>query len=362
MRVQEETGRKGPPLHGDSLVGLERPLFGQFARHVFGLRSERLAACLQVQRQKGGRLGEVLRQEELLTRQQVGHLLRLQARWVAQAAQADMQPAGFPYPATLSLCLPAYNEQDNIEDTLDAACAILPEFVQNFEVMVVDDGSTDGTGELIAAYAGREPRVHLIRHEQNRGYGAAVTSALRAAQGDLVTFTDSDGQFCLLELAQLLTLLDGCDVVIGYRHQRADSWTRELNAWAWNRLIRFLLGVRVRDLDCAFKLFRREVIDRLHLTSAGAAISAEILMRCVGMGLQIRETPVSHYPRCHGAPSGARLQVILRAFQELPRLWKCRTGDCGSSNGNPQSAIDNPQSLPPTDTAVPHLSSNGVQR
>jgi hypothetical protein len=141
-----------------------------------------------------------------------------------------------------------------------------------------------------------------------------------------VAFTDSDGQFCLLELAQLLTLLDGCDLVVGYRYRRADPWPRGLNGWAWNRLIRLLLGVRVRDLDCAFKLFRRDVIDRLRLTSTGAAISAEILTQCVAMGSRIRETPVSHYPRCGGAPTGARLKVILKAFRELPHLWRCRAG------------------------------------
>jgi glycosyltransferase involved in cell wall biosynthesis len=234
---------------------------------------------------------------------------------------ADIAPESFPYPAFLSLCMPAYNEQANIEDTLDAACAVLPVFVQRFEIVVVDDGSRDGSGEVIARYARHEPRVRLVRHPVNRGYGAAVSTGLRAAEGDLVAFTDSDGQFSVLDVPQLLTHLDGHDAVIGYRHHRADNLLRVLNAWCWNRLIRLVLGVRVRDLDCAFKLFRREVIDGLELTSTGAAINAEILAQCVRRGVKIFETPVMHYPRCRGTPTGAALRVIYRAFHELPRLY-----------------------------------------
>jgi hypothetical protein len=118
--------------------------------------------------------------------------------------------------------------------------------------------------------------------------------------------------------------MESCDVVVGYRYRRADPWHRLLNAWDWNRLIRFVLGVRIRDLDCAFKLFRREVIDRLRLAATGAAINAEIMVQCARGGLRIAEVPVAHYPRCHGAPTGAALRVIAKAFRELPRLWKYR--------------------------------------
>ncbi len=314
--------RNGPNL---SVIGLEQPLFVQFVRQVVKLRSDQLRVCLEQQHRAGGRLDEILRREQLLDREQRTQVFRIQARWMATAMQGDIAPRTFPYPAFLSLCLPAYNEQTNIEDTLDAACAILPECVQRFEIVVVDDGSRDGTGETVARYAQNEPRVRLVRHERNQGYGAAVTSGLLAARGDLVVFTDSDGQFSLLDLPQLLTQLEGSDVVIGYRYQRADPWIRRLNAWVWNRLIRILLGVRVRDLDCAFKLFPREVVDRLRLTANGATINAEIMAQCVQRGLRIRETPVTHYPRYHGEPTGAAFRVILRAFRELPHLWKYRT-------------------------------------
>jgi hypothetical protein len=307
-----------------SLLRFERPRFGEFARRVAGVSSEQLAECLEQQAQEGGRLGEILRRRGLISRAQITQILRLQARWLARALQADVAPHTFPFRSFLSVCMPAYNEEQNIEDTLDSACAILPAFVKRFEIVVVNDGSRDRTGEIVARYSLREPRVRLVTHEQNRGYGGAVTTALRAAHGDLVMFTDSDGQFSLLDLPQVLVQLKGHDMVIGYRYQRADNWMRLLNAWSWNRLIRLVLGVCVRDLDCAFKLFPRKIVDRLVLNSSGAAINAEILVQCFRSGVRICETPVMHYPRYAGAPTGAALKVILKAFRELPRLWKYR--------------------------------------
>jgi hypothetical protein len=309
------------------VLDLERPLFGRIVRQVVKIRTEDLEDCLEQQRMLGNTvgLGQLMLRRGLITRTQIMQVLRFQANWVATAMRGDMGPSTFPCQSLLSLCLPAYNEEANIEDTLDAAGAILPEFVRDFEVIVVDDGSRDQTAAKVAAYAAAAPWVRLVQHERNRGYGAAVTSGLRAASGDLVAFTDADGQFSLLDLPWFLTRLGACDLIIGYRYRRADPWHRRLNAWSWNRLIRILLGVRVRDLDCAFKLFRRDIIDRLSLTATGAAINAEILVQCTRAGLRIGELPVSHYPRCHGAPTGAALRVIWRAFRELPQLWKYRS-------------------------------------
>lgn len=313
------------PTEGQSPNRLDRPLFGEIAQELLGLTQERLDASLEQQRAEGGRLGEILRRRNWMTREQSAEVLRTQARCVALALQTELRQNCFPYPAFYSLCLPAFNECDNIEDTLDAACAILPVFVRRFEVMVVDDGSVDGTGDVVARYAQREPRVRLIRHPHNRGYGGAVTSGLQAAKGELVSFMDSDGQFSLLDLPRFLLEIDNYDLVIGYRRRRADHWMRRMNAWGWNRLIRFLFGVRVRDLDCAFKLFRREVLQRLVMTSTGAAINAELMIQCQRGDYRIRELPVEHYTRCHGAPTGAAFKVIAKAFRELKPLWKYRT-------------------------------------
>jgi glycosyltransferase involved in cell wall biosynthesis len=307
-----------------AFLGLERPRFGQFVRQVAQMRTEQLEECLKLQKEIGGKIGRIIQGKGYATEQQVAEAIKMQARWVAQALQADVGPRGFPYPTFFSLCLPAYNEKDNIEDTLDDACAILPEFVEQFEVVVVDDGSRDNTGDIVDRYSERVPQVRLVRHERNKGYGAAVTTALRAARGELVAFTDSDGQFSLLDLPLLLAKIDQHDVVLGYRYNRADSPIRLFNAWGWNWVIRLALGVRIKDLDCAFKVFRRDVLDRLRLTSTGATINAEMMAQCMRGGLRMVELPVNHYPRYAGAPTGAALKVIMRAFRELPALLRYR--------------------------------------
>jgi len=305
-------------------LGLRRPLFGDFVRQLTSVTSEQISACLIEQQRDGGALGEVLCRHGLLTHEQVLEVLKMQARWVAQTMHGEMEPAGLPYPAKLSVCLPAFNEQANIINTLEAATAILPEFVQDFELVVVDDGSRDDTAKLVQQYSEREPRARLVRHPQNRGYGAAVTTGMRAATGDLVMFTDSDGQFSMLDLPQLLARLKGNDFVVGYRYKRADKFMRLVNAWLWGKLVRLTLGVRIRDLDGAFKVFPRDLVEQLQLTSSGAGINAEIMAQCAHGGLKFAEVPVNHFPRYAGASTGANLKVILKAFRDLPRMYRYR--------------------------------------
>src|SRR5262249_36994294 len=147
-------------------------------------------------------------------------------------------PSGVRWPVKLSLCMPAYNEADCIVETLDRALEVLPSLVASLELVVVDDGSRDATAQQVNSVIARDRRVRLAVHERNRGYGAAVTSGLLAATGDLVMFADSDGQFDFGDVARLLDRLPGNDFVIGYRYQRAESFRRRLNAWAWGRLVR----------------------------------------------------------------------------------------------------------------------------
>jgi hypothetical protein len=305
-------------------VQLEVPRFGEFARQQAAVSTKALTECLALQRAHGGRLGGVMVRAGCLSPEQVSEILRVQARWVARMRSHDMAPRQFPLSDPLSLCLPCYNEAEVIEEVLFGACAVLPEFLDEFEIVVVDDGSTDGTAAVVERIARRNHCVRLVRHERNRGYGAAVATALRAAQGEWICFTDGDGQFNLLDLPQLLVHAQNADVAVGYRHRRADNVVRRLNAYGWNWLIRCLVGLRVRDLDCAFKLFPRWVVDRLELTAHGACISAQILAQCVGGGLAVSEVPVNHFPRSAGKATGANLRVIAKAFRELSVVWQYR--------------------------------------
>ncbi|MFT4978089.1 MAG: glycosyltransferase involved in cell wall biosynthesis [Myxococcota bacterium] len=213
----------------------------------------------------------------------------------------------------LSLVFPAHNEQDNIPHTLLRAEETVDRLRLSAEIIVVDDGSTDDT----AAAVRRFPRVRLIQHPKNRGYGAALRTGFEAARGQRVFFTDADLQFDLAELEGLLAASEGADLVIGYRAGRKDPLNRRLAAAAWGGLVRTLCGLRVRDVNCAFKLIDRRVIEAVTLSSEGALINTELLVGAQAQGFVLAEVPVRHYPREAGRQSGNRPDVVARALLEL---------------------------------------------
>ena len=223
---------------------------------------------------------------------------------------------------SLSIFFPCYNEEGNVERVVRAALAAAPSVADDFEVIVVNDGSRDQTGALADRLAAELSRVRVVHHPRNRGYGAAVRSGFDAATKEFVFFTDGDGQFDLAELPLLAGLMAGgdCDLAVGYRIKRADPFTRSAKAWAYRMVIRALFGLRVRDIDCAFKLVRRSVFEKVHLAAEGALVSAELLIRARNAGFRIREVGVHHYPRQAGRQSGASLRVVLRTIGELVRL------------------------------------------
>jgi glycosyltransferase involved in cell wall biosynthesis len=194
---------------------------------------------------------------------------------------------------------------------------VLPGFVDDFEVVIVDDGSRDGTGEQGRALAAENPRVRYVRHEANRGYGEAVRTGMLSATKEAIFFTDGDQQFDLADLGTLWPLLAERDVVVGYRIHRADPPHRLLIAFTYNRVLRLLFGLRTRDVDCAFKLFRAEVARQVSPQSGGAFFSAEFLLRAQHQGFRVGEVGVHHYPRKLGKPKGATIAVILRTFREM---------------------------------------------
>ncbi len=221
----------------------------------------------------------------------------------------------------ISIVFPAYNEQDNIASAVNAAREALGKYAKTIEIIVVNDGSRDGTRAVLDRLTEEDASVVAVHHPHNRGYGAALRSGFAVARGEYVFFTDSDLQFDLEEIGLLIPWVGKYDIVAGYRKTRADPPHRRVNAWAWNTLIRMSLGIKVRDIDCAFKLFRRGVFDSMKLTSVGALINTEILAQAQQHGFSIKEVPVSHFPRLSGAPTGANLGVILRAFRELFSMY-----------------------------------------
>jgi glycosyltransferase involved in cell wall biosynthesis len=222
---------------------------------------------------------------------------------------------------SLSVVLPAFNEQYNLRSTVEAARRILPSIADRWEIIIVNDGSADATARICDGLTRQFPPVRALHHPGNQGYGAALKSGIAAAQHDWIFFSDSDGQFDFSEISRLLEHAEASDIVAGYRGRRNDPFHRALNAAGWNFLVRLSLGVAVRDIDCAFKLFRRAVFERVQIRSVGAMVNTEILSQALRFGMRLREVEVTHYPRTLGQPSGAKLRVILKAFRELFRMW-----------------------------------------
>jgi glycosyltransferase involved in cell wall biosynthesis len=224
---------------------------------------------------------------------------------------------------SISVFFPCYNESANVERVIEDALEHLPGLADDFEVLIIDDGSTDGTSRVVESIVGSHEQVRLISHAKNLGYGRALRTGFQAAIKDLVCYVDGDGQFSLADLSLLLAELPGHGFVLGYRRNRADPIYRRLNGWLWTGIVRFVLGVKVRDVDCGFKLFRREAVhvDRL-ISGRGAAISAELISRAHRSGHQFTEVGVTHYPRRSGEQSGNSPTVILRSVIDIIRLWR----------------------------------------
>ncbi len=220
----------------------------------------------------------------------------------------------------LTIVLPCFNEEDNVADAIRYAAAAADAVALDYEVIVVNDGSTDATAERAAAFAAADEHVRLVVHAVNRGYGDALRSGLEAARMPWIFLTDADLQFDLRELERFAPLAADADLVVGRRAQRRDPLVRRANAGAWNWLVRRMFAIPIRDVDCAFKLIRADLLDGLELRSHGAMISTELVVRLLARGARLRERDVLHRPRVAGEQSGADLRVVLRAFRELAWL------------------------------------------
>ncbi|MEO8288106.1 MAG: glycosyltransferase family 2 protein [Chloroflexota bacterium] len=221
----------------------------------------------------------------------------------------------------LSLVLPAHNEEPNIRAVVEEASRVLPAAFTDYEVIVVNDGSKDRTLEIAQALAAENSHVHIVNHSVNQGYGAAVTSGFNAATGDYIMFMDSDRQFDINDIHRLTPFVGEYDIVAGYRIKRNDPAHRLLNAKIFGFAVTLLFNLGVRDIDCAFKIMRADVLKGINLQSPGALINTEILSKARAQGATLTQVGVNHYPRLEGEQSGASLKVVIRAFFEIIRLW-----------------------------------------
>lgn len=234
--------------------------------------------------------------------------------------------------ARLSYFFPAHNEEANLEGLVEEALATLPSIAETFEIIAVNDGSQDRTREIADRLAAAHPDVvRVVHHDVNRGYGGALRSGFEAARYELLCFTDGDRQFRIADLGRLTARMaegDHPDVVVGYRIRRADPIIRILYARTYKLANRIFFGLRVRDVDCACKLFRREALAGVRVESVGAFFSAELLIRLLKADRTIAEVGVPHHARTAGSPTGARPSVIWLAVKDFwalrLRLWANR--------------------------------------
>lgn len=262
----------------------------------------------------------------------------------AGAALARSQREGGNRPASttalsLSLVLPCYNEEANLEQTIRSAQLWLSEASIDGEIIVTDDGSVDGSLAVLRDLQPEMPNLRVVHHERNLGYGSAVRSGCDQATKKWIAFMDSDGQFQARDIARLVALTARADYVTGFRERRADSFQRRLYSQLYSMLIRTLLGVHPIDLNCGMKLFRRSIWSTIRpVFATGALINGEMFFALKNAGIPWEETPVPHYPRRAGTPTGANLRVILRTFKELWLLNRSRKALDLQDEGEPENA------------------------
>jgi glycosyltransferase involved in cell wall biosynthesis len=223
----------------------------------------------------------------------------------------------------ISVFFPAYNDEASISGMVERALALLPRLADDFEVMVVNDGSRDGTAAVLDALAARHARhVRVIHHPRNRGYGGALRTGFLNATKDYVFYTDGDGQYDVMELERLIPLMtDAVDVVNGYKIKRSDGKRRIVLGAVYKFLARWLFGLPIRDVDCDFRLMRRAAIQGIDLTSTSGVVCTEMVYKLRRAGCAFAETPVHHYPRLHGQSQFFTLRRVGKTAFDFFTLW-----------------------------------------
>jgi len=222
---------------------------------------------------------------------------------------------------TISGVLPAYNEEENVETATRRMAEVFDSLgFREWEIIIVDDGSVDRTGEIADRLRAEDPRIRVFHHNPNEGYAKALRTGFSNSRYGLIFYTDSDNQFDVSELSNLLPLIQDCDIVNGFRIYRFDPLTRLVLSWGFNLLVRMVFWIKVRDIDCAFKLFRREVFDKVTIESKKFFVDAEVLAKARYYGFRMKEIGVRHYPRPAGR-STVRPSHIPSTLLELGRIW-----------------------------------------
>ncbi len=223
---------------------------------------------------------------------------------------------------SISAFFPAYNDAGTIAKLVRSAALLLPKLAEDFEIIVVDDGSSDGTAAVLDGLRREYPFLKVIHHGVNRGYGAALITGFANCSKDLIFYTDGDGQYDVEEMPRLLEALrDDVDMVTGYKIRRSDPGYRIVTGNTYRAIVRILFNLKVRDVDCDFRLFRREILRRFQLTCDSGVICVELIKKCQLSGLRIVQVPVHHYHRELGESQFFRPKHLSRVLIQLFVAW-----------------------------------------
>jgi glycosyltransferase involved in cell wall biosynthesis len=222
---------------------------------------------------------------------------------------------------SISAFFPAYNDGGTIASMVITADVVLRGLTDDYEIIVVNDGSKDYTDEVLRELEARYPRLRVIRHERNRGYGGALRSGFSAARKELVFYTDGDAQYDVHELPKLVAALDGADMVNGYKISRSDPWHRKVIGRLYHEVVRRAFGLRLKDVDCDYRLMRRTIFDHITLECNSGAICVELMKKIQDAGFAIRQVPVHHFHRAYGGSQFFNVPRIVRSLRDLAALW-----------------------------------------
>ena len=223
----------------------------------------------------------------------------------------------------LSVFFPAYNEESNLEETIQKVIPVLNQVARIWEIIIVDDGSKDKTGEIADKLAQKKSHIRVIHHSPNRGYGGALKTGFTQAKYSWVAFTDADGQFDFSEITKFIDKSSFADLILGYRLKRADPLMRKIYTFCWALIPKILFGMQVKDYSCGFKLLKKKVFDSIQpLVGEEKVTQIEMLVKAQRLGFKFAEVGVHHYPREHGQQTGANLKVVLKSLVDLIKLWK----------------------------------------
>ncbi len=222
----------------------------------------------------------------------------------------------------ISVFFPAFNDEDSIAKLVHEALALLPKVTDDYEVIVVNDGSSDGTAGVLDDLAKKLSRLRVIHHPRNQGYGGALRSGFKNSAKDLIFYTDGDGQYDVGEIMKLIPLMtEGIDVVNGYKIKRSDSLRRIVLGAIYKFMARRMFGLPIRDVDCDFRLLRRQAIQSIELTSTSGVVCTEMVYKLHAAGYRFAETPVHHYPRLHGQSQFFTVRRVTRTGFDFFKLW-----------------------------------------